>query len=862
MRLKTSWSRYLCFALTLAAVVITSPARSPADPAMGRKPPAAPASSANSQLQRAVASDSSSRPAQASQARLLEAYGKLPLSFEVNQGQADRRVKFLSRGSGCSLFLTGSEAVLTLRKSSPLSKAERAKPSRSLTISEGQLQRASFGTAAAKLRSRPLPDARNKTIRSTDSVVRMRFVGANPEAKVSGLEELPGRSNYFIGRDPRKWHSNVPNYARVKYTNVYSGVDLVYYGDQRQLEYDFVVKPGADPHRIALALQFRFVKSNNHSALRIDRDGDLVVGSDAGEVRLHKPVVYQAATADAALTTVGITSRHFVQGKYLLKGNRITFEVASYDKTKPLVIDPVLAYSTYLGGSGGDGSVGIAVDASGNAYVTGWTGTDFPTTAGAFQTSYSGGASDAFISKLNPTGSALVYSTYLGGSGDDGEAGFFGNRIAVDASGNAYIVGSTNSSDFPTTPGASQTILAGGYDAFITKLNAGGASLLYSTYLGGSNDDFGLAIAVDVPGHASVTGYTRSADFPTTPGAFQTTFVGGSDVGVDAFVSKLNAGGSALVYSTYLGGGDGGEGIAVDASGHAYVTGFTQSSNFPVTPGAFQTIYGGGSSLGDAFISKLNAAGSAIVYSTYLGGSGDDDGFGIVIDASGNAFVTGLTYSSNFPTTPDALQATFGGGPNGDAFVSKLNAVGSAPLYSTYLGGPGGGQGLGIAVGGPGSAYLTGFSSSTFPVTPGAFQTTFADAFVCKFSFAGVAFSRFGGGLLIDPDAGVFYLSGGFKLGPGGSIDPSTEPVTFSVGSYSVTLPPGSFVKYKTGYVYQKTVNHIFLCVFIKFTSMPGSYKLLANRIGGTLSTTTSPVPVTLAIGNDSGTAQLNARFN
>jgi hypothetical protein len=493
------------------------------------------------------------------------------------------------------------------------------------------------------------------------------------------------------------------------------------------------------------------------------------------------------------------------------------------------------------------------VDSSDNAYVVGSTfSPDFPTTPGAFQTK----PGDIFVSKLNPTGSTLVYSTYLGRSGGEG------NGTAIDTAGNAYVTGDTGI-NFPTTPGAFQTSYGGGAsDAFVTKLNATGTALVYSTYLGGSDleDASGWGrIAVDALGNAYVSGLTASSNFPTTAGAFQTTLGGGV---YDAFVSKVNSAGSALLYSTYLGGAgfDGGLGIAVDAAGNAYMTGATSSSNFPSTPGSFQTTYGGN---GDAFVTKLNAGGSALVYSTYLGGSDFDEGNGLVIDASGEASIAGMTQSSNLPTTADAFQTTFGGVQ--DAFVSKHNAAGSAVLYSTYLGGTFSDFGLGIADDTSGSTYVTGFTSSTdFPTTPGAFQTALAgsqNAFISKFSF-GIPFSRFGGSLLIDPDVGVFYLSGGFKLGPGGSINPSTEPVTFSVGSYSVTLLPGSFVRYKTGYVYQKTVNHIFLCVFIKFTSTPGSFVLLANRRGGTLSTTTSPVPVILAIGDDSGTTQMNSKFD
>ncbi len=343
-----------------------------------------------------------------------------------------------------------------------------------------------------------------------------------------------------------------------------------------------------------------------------------------------------------------------------------------------------LLYSTYLGGSSDAVGQGIAVDSSGNAYVTGYTqSSNFPTTAGALQTTF-GGLADAFVSKLNSSGSALVYSTYLGGGSTD-----FGFGIAVDSSGGAYVTGYTQSSNFPATAGALQTTFGGVFgggpiDAFVSKLNSSGSALVYSTYLGGSSGDSGQGIAVDSSGDAYVTGYTQSSNFPTTAGAFQTSFGGVPD----AFVSKLNSSGSALVYSTYLGGSsfDSGQGIAVDSSGDAYVTGYTSSSNFPATAGALQTTFGGGA---DAFVSKLNSGGSALVYSTYLGGSSFDFGFGIAVDSSGNAYVTGYTCSSNFPTTAGALQTTFGVGGAIDAFVAKFGTAPptitiTSPTNTTY----------------------------------------------------------------------------------------------------------------------------------------------------------------------------------
>ena len=819
------------------------------------------------------------------QPRLAEAYGKLPLSFEVNKGQTDSRVKFLSRGSGYSLFLTGEEAVLSLRKSNSNGKRQMANGVAQGSHSNpavlpglfagpeahqnGAAFPAYFRTPTAEFTdSAPANDCGGKDLekpqglkgepcatQATDALLRMKLVGANPNTKIAGMDELPGKSNYFIGNDPKKWRTNVPNYAKVRYANVYPGVDLVYYGNQGKLEYDFVVQPGADPNSIELAINsgeqvgsrqkavgrtaqpqdpepegqsaIDNRKSSIRAPLHVNATGDLVVGTDAGEVIFHKPVVYQPGLASAAGSSLVTRHLSLVEGRYRLDGNNhIHFELGRYDRRRPVVIDPVLAYSTYLGGSSYDAGSGIAVDASGNAYITGFTqSSDFPTTPGAFQTTL-GTLGNAFVSKLNADGSALLYSTYLGGTGGDN-----GYVIAVDASANAYVTGSTSSPDFPTTPGAFQTAYGGGGDAFVSKLNGDGSALLYSTYLGGSGEDWGQAIAVDAQGKAYVTGVTISGNFPTTPRAFQTSNRGSNG---NAFVSELNAAGSALLYSTYLGGSvsDGGSGIAINASGNAYVTGFTASSDFPTTPGAFQTIFGGND---DAFVSKLNAVGSALLYSTYLGGSGQDFGRGIAIDASGNAYVTGFA-GSNFPTTPGAFQATLRGGDN--AFVSKLNAAGSAPLYSTYLGGSGGSVCNGVAVDASGNAYLTGGAGSDFPTTPGAFQTTYGkhgDAFVTKLNDAGSAllYSTYLGGSAGDSGLAIAVNSSGngYVIGSTYSSDFPITPGAFQT-SYGgggdafvakITIPNGPVLALKPSrlpFLVLRTVGTTSLPQTVKLTNV------------------------------------------
>jgi len=635
--------------------------------------------------------------AAATDARVSESYGKLPLQFEANRGQTHKDVRFLSRGAGYSLYLTAGEAVLVLSK--PYAGAKR--------------------------------DSRSTPVQGKSVALRMSLVGAASKPQVTGLDELPGKANYFIGKDRSKWRTNVPTYAKVQYQNVYPGIDLVYYGDQRQLEYDFVIAPGVNPKKIVLGFR-------GADKLEIDSQGELVLRTSGGDIRQHKPIIYQEID--------GV--RREIDGGYVRKGaNRVGFQLAAYDTTRPLIIDPVvLSYSTYLGGSDEDWAGGIAVDADGNAYVTGYTrSTDFPTTTGAFQPTHSGGAfvsDDAFVTKLNSSGSALIYSTYLGGSGFivtvQRSAYRCGNDrghgIAVDASGNAYVTGETSSRDFPTTPGAFQPAVTVSIkcpgDAFVTKLDPSG-SLLYSTYLGGNNTyndgASGSGITVDSSGNAYVTGYTDSANFPTTPGAFQTTYADTSAYSRDAFVTKMNPTGSGLIYSTYLGGtaDDGASGIAVDADGNVYVTGGTKSTNFPTTPAA--AFPDNCCSISKAFVTKLNPAGTGLVYSTYLGGEFESAGAGIAVDADGNAYVTGSTTSDNFPTTPGAFQGDKSG--TGEAFVTKFNPSGSALVYSTYLSGTEPRwdvpltTGSGIAVDAGGNAYITGYTDSkTFPTTTDALQ--------------------------------------------------------------------------------------------------------------------------------------------
>jgi hypothetical protein len=634
---------------------------------------------------------------------LLSSFGQIPLSFEANQGQTDAQVQFLSRGSGYALFLTPSEAVLRLHRNS------------------GKVETASD----------TMPD-----------VVRMQFIGGNPAPAVAGLDELPGKSNYFLGNDPSQWRTNVANYGKVAFQDLYPGIDLVYYGQQRQLEYDFVVAPGANPASIHLTFA-------GATTSELDAAGNLVLHTAGGDVIEQAPVMYQEIGG----------ARQNVYGGYVVGENgEVSFTVGAYNPGLPLVIDPILSYSTYLGGSGAGGAGNdIAVDALGNAYVIGSTNsTNFPTVS-PLQLANAGDL-DVFVAKLNAAGSALVYSTYLGGSSDDQ-----GTGITLDSQGNAYITGATYSTNFPTVSPL-QPKKGGDWDAFVAKLNAAGTALVYSTYLGGSGKEIYLhsatraAIAVDALGDAYVTGSTNSTDFPTA-NAFQPVFGGGFDG--DAFVAKLNAAGTALVYSTYLGGSadDVGTGIAVDTLGNAYVTGTTASTNFP-TANAVQPANAGSQ---DAFVAKLSPSGT-VLYSTYLGGSGAESAdhsymglTAIAVDALGNAYVTGSTESTDFPTA-NALQPANAGK---DAFVAKLNSAGTALVYSTYLGGNGVEQANGIVVDALGNAYVIGATSSTdFPMASRLQPANgggYEDAFVAKLNAGGTAlvFSTYLGGSDFDAGTGI-----------------------------------------------------------------------------------------------------------
>ncbi|HYK92147.1 MAG TPA: SBBP repeat-containing protein [Acidobacteriota bacterium] len=585
-------------------------------------------------------------PDTAALTRIDETIQALPLSFETNQGQAEKHVRFVARGRGNTLLLSSAEMVLVLPEKSPQARLQNQR-----TIDAGEGFCAPFGRFRGRTARTRGPSPRAGKM----SMVRVRLEGANPNPEAAGMGGLPGKVNYFIGNDPRKWHSNISTYRGVKYSNVYPGIDLVYYGNQRQLEHDFIVAPGADPTKILYAFQ-------GTDELKVDGNGDLVIDDFDRGVRFRKPLIYQEDDG----------KRHDISGGYELAGrHQVRFRIGMYDKTTALIIDPVFVYSSCLGGSGDEDRASsseikradIAVDAEGNAYVTGNTDSiDFPMVS-PLQGAPAGTACpppgdysrprciDAFVLKLSPSGS-LIYSTYLGGSSL--ERGF---GIAVDGSGSAYVAGRTQSTNFPTV-NPLQKMLRGTEDAFVSKLAPDGSALVYSTYLGGSSSDDAVSIAVDSSGSAFIVGETQSTDFPTV-NPFQRVFGGMLDV----YVAKLSPDGSALVFSTYLGGSgpDDTEDVAVDSAGNAYVTGTTASTDFPTLNALQPTLKNF-----DAFVSKFNATGS-MVYSTYLGGSGNEAGTSLAVDDTGSVYVAGITLSADFPVA-NALKASAG-----DTFFKSAN---------------------------------------------------------------------------------------------------------------------------------------------------------------------------------------------
>ena len=639
---------------------------------------------------------------EAHRSALADIYERLPLSFEENRGQTDPQVKFLSRGEGFSVYLASNEAVFKLRRWS------------------------------------------TETHRRAYSVVRLRLEGGNPRATAFGIEALPGKVNHFSGD---KSQTAISTFAEVGFNDIYPGVNLVYRGSQGRLEYDLTLAPESDPRQIKFAI-------DGADQLSINKQGDLIIATASGRVIEKAPSIYQNVNGQ----------KKPVNGKYVLLGKReVSFEVGSYDKREPLIIDPLVAYASYLGGSSIDFATGIAVDSYGDAIVTGYTDSaDFPITTGAFQSTVYG-ADDVFVAKINPTGTALIYSTFIGGGNEDEATG-----VAVDSIGDAYITGYTMSPDYPSTVGAVQPHYSGrSQNAFVTALDPSG-NLIYSTFLNGSATSSATAIAVDSGGNAFVTGLTSSTDFPATSGAYQTSFVPSSNENFAAFVAKLNPIGTALEYSTFLGPPNymDGRAIALDAAGDAYVTG---------------TTYPGGTAGGSlcpshnstcGFVAELDSIGSSLIFAntlnlrdagytqpqaiavdsngrSHVGGSFGTSGApvsfvanldasgtissvvnfvgipsiqGIAMEPSGSLLITGLVEGSFLTTAPGSFQPKYAGAQ--DAFVTELDSTGNFVTATTYLGGSGQDEGLAIASDSWGNAYVAGYTeSSDFPVTAGTFQS-------------------------------------------------------------------------------------------------------------------------------------------
>lgn len=686
----------------------------------------------------------------------------IPVSFEENRGQAPKEILFSARGKSGLLSLTRSSIV--------------------------------FGASGP----------------------RLRFRGGEA-AVVKGSERRSGVVNYFLGNDASKWRTNVPTFGAVEYRGLYPGIDMVVHGCGGELRYDFLVAPHADPKQIVLAID----RAEGGAPLRIDAEGDLIIPTAGGDARVRHPYAYQEIDGE----------RSPVEASYEIRGRReVRFRLGSYDRSHPLIIDPVLSYSTYLGGTLEEDENAIAVDSSGNVYIAGNTkSSDFPVTAGVAQPAFGGRGSfggDAYVIKYDPKGNRIVYATYLGGTADDNARG-----IAVDGSGRAYVTGDTDSRNFPLAQPFQGTFGGSSYDGFITRLSADGGALSYSSYLGGSGNDLPAGVAVDSNGNAYIAGRTFSTNFPNTNG-FQTAFAGRL---FDGFLTKINAAGSAVAYSTYLGGNtyDFATAVALDAGNNAYVTGFTFSSGFPTKTALQGTLAAGSctspgsssSNCADAFVAKVDttASGAAsLVYSTFLGGGKNDYGNAIAVDSTGAVYIAGTTDSANFPTA-NALQGANAG--YYDAFIAKLNAAGSALVYSTYLGAPGYDEITALRVDGSGRAFVFGPTASTAFPLKSAFQTAHgggSSALLDKTVAAPPGGSTFAL-ITVASDAFVARVeAGGSSLGYSSYLGGSGDELAYGLALEG----PNVWVSGQTDSNNFRTVNPV-------QASLKGAYDLFFSRISG-----------------------------
>lgn len=656
------------------------------------------------------------------------------LRFETNVGQFDQRARYVARGRSFALLLTADGPTLALHR------------------------------RAASSESKHSEDA--------PAIVTMKIKGA-AAVEPLGVDPLPGRSSYFVGADRASWRANVQTYGRVRYTAILPGIDVEYYGARgRELEYDFTLAPGVAPSALELELE-------GVSRIQLSCTGQAILQlPDGSKLIKERPVAYQSK--DGRQVSVPV--------RYALREGGIGFVLGAYDSALPLVIDPVLTYSTYYGGSSFDQANAIAADTAGNMYIVGYTASTLFPTSSPEQPTHGGGSYDAFVLKLSPTGSTVLYATYLGGSGAD-----IAYAVAADGAGNAYIAGLTNSPNFPVAS-AFQSSAGGSQDAFVTKLDANGSAIVYSTYLGGAQDDYARGIAVTSAGAAYLVGTTFSNNFPKVS-PLQATLSGT----YDAFVTELTPAGSALAYSTYLGGSgtEYGNAIALDTMGNAYVVGSTTSSNFP-TANARQVAFSGGGT--DAFLSKLNLAGSGLVYSTYLGGSSADEALGVSV-TQGTAVVVGDTSSLDFPIASAAQQVP-GGKNHTDAFITRFDPSGTALLYSTYWGGTGNDSALAVATDSSGDAYVAGQTdSSDLPLEqPIVGQESYrgaVDAMIAALNPSGTRFvyASYLGGSAADGAVGIAvalgttYVAGNTLSSDFPKVAPVFNSLVGSQDSFVSTLP-------------------------------------------------------------------------
>ena len=738
-------------------------------------------------------------------------FAHLPLSFEVNKGQADSQVQYLARSGRQTLFLTANQAVLSLMAPS------KATPGRFRSARQIQSQ-TQHGAA-----------------------IRMSFRNSRQADSIEPLEPLPGKVNYLIGQDASQWHTDIPTYGRIAYRGVYPGVDLVYYGTQGNLEYDFIARPGADTS----AIQVQFEGADN---IRLSNDGDLILDSAAGPVRWKKPKVYQ----DDHGVRLPVAANY-----RLLKDRTVQFALARYNPKLPLVIDPTLVYSTYLDGTNIDGAIGFFVNSTG-LYATGDTyASNFPVTAGAWDTSLGGALFAVFAAKLNPQGTALLYSTYLGGN-----AAQLVNGSVLASDGSLYLVGPTTSANFPTTASAYQRTFNefAEESGYVTHLSATFNSLVFSTFLGGDYQDNVGTIALDPQGYVYVAGITSDYDFPITSGAFEQDYEGYDN---EAFVTKFTPTGSALVYSTLLGGtGDEDVGlpaslvsapevtfsyglnITVDSSGYAYVAGVTTSCDFPTTTGAYQTINPCGSA-GIGYAVKLNTTGTGLVYGTYLGGTTFDAVVDVRVDSTGSAMLVGVTGSVDFPTTAGAFSRTYAGGAE-DGFAARLNPAGSALTYSTYFGGNDQEALVTGDLASNGDVVLSGLTfSSNLPTTPGTYQSTYSGAGDAFLTVLDPTLSRLIDSTYVgtpaEDSATAFYGTG-------------PTDVLLAVNTFSTTFPTTSGAVQGTGDAPSGDGN----AVFARFSvpaAASGSALSIAKSHSGSFTAGQAGAAYTVTVSNATGAA-------